>query len=99
LTVGAFGAGARNLGRSRAQHHTRSGRDNWNLSLFKSFIISEDRGSRFEFRAESFDAWNHTQFFGNEQQGGCSTFGASNFGAVTSAYDPRVSQLGAKLIF
>jgi hypothetical protein len=76
------------------------GRDNWNLSLFKSFVISESRGSRFEFRAESFNTWNHTQFIGNEQQGGISsTFGASNFGAVTSAYDPRVFQLGAKLIF
>ena len=30
------------------------GRDNWNISLFKSFIISEPRGSRVEFRADGF---------------------------------------------
>jgi hypothetical protein len=76
------------------------GRDNWNLALFKSFLISESRGSRFEFRAESFNTWNHTQFKGDVQNGGISTsLGSSNFGAITSAYDPRVFQLGAKLIF
>jgi hypothetical protein len=76
------------------------GRDNWNLALFKSFLISEARGSRLEVRAESFNTWNHTQFEGNVQNGGISTnLGASNFGAVTSAYDPRVFQFGAKLLF
>jgi len=76
------------------------GRDNWNLSLFKSFVISESRGSRFEFRAESFNTWNHTQFGGAGQNGGISVNqGAGNFGAVTNAFDPRVFQLGAKLIF
>jgi len=76
------------------------GRDNWNLSLFKSFVINEARGSRFEFRAESFNTWNHTQFGGSGQNGGFSNnFGSGNFGQVTSAFDPRVLQLGAKLIF
>ena len=76
------------------------GRDNWNLALFKSFLFSESRGSRLEFRAESFNTWNHTQFIGNVQQGGISTkLGASNFGAVTNAYDPRVFQMGLKLYF
>ncbi len=76
------------------------GRDDWNLALFKSFVISEARGSRFEFRAESFNTWNHTQFKGDYNNGGISTnFGAGNFGAVTGAFDPRVIQLGAKLYF
>jgi hypothetical protein len=76
------------------------GRDNWNLSLFKSFVISENRGSRFEFRAESFNTWNHTQFRGDYNGGGISVNqGASDFGQVKSAFDPRVFQLGAKLIF
>lgn len=76
------------------------GRDNWNLSLFKSFVISESRGSRFEFRVESFNTWNHTQFGASGTNGGISTaFGSSNFGAVTNAYDPRVFQFGGKLIF
>jgi hypothetical protein len=76
------------------------GRDDWNLALFKNFVISEARGSAFQFRAESFNTWNHTQFGGSGQNGGFSNnFGASNFGQMTSAFDPRVFQLGAKLIF
>lgn len=76
------------------------GRQNWDLSLFKEFTLSESRGSRIEFRAESFNTFNHTQFGGPGQNGGISTnLGSSNFGAVTSAWDPRVFQLGLKLIY
>jgi len=84
---GAFGDAGHNSLRG-------PGRDNWNLSLFKSFVISEARGSRFELRVESFNTWNHTQF--NQVSNG---LGSSNFGQVTSAFDPRVFQLGAKLYF
>jgi hypothetical protein len=77
-----------------------AGRDNWNLSLFKSFLISESRGSRFEFRADAFNAWNHTQFGGGGRDGGFSfRLGSGNFGQYTSAFDPREFQFGAKLIF
>ena len=76
------------------------GRDDWNLSLFKSFVISESRGSRFELRAESFNTWNHTQFKGDYNNGGISTnYGATDFGQVKAAFDPREFQFGAKLIF
>jgi len=76
------------------------GRDDWSLSLIKSFVISESRGSRFEFHVESFNTWNHTQFKGDANNGGISlSQGASNFGAVTSAFDPREFQLVGKLIF
>ncbi|MGA8273076.1 MAG: carboxypeptidase regulatory-like domain-containing protein [Candidatus Sulfotelmatobacter sp.] len=76
------------------------GRDNWNLALFKRFVIDESRGSEFQFRAESFNTWNHTQFGNPGQNGGFSNNqGAGNFGQVTNAFDPRVFQLGAKLIF
>src|SRR6202453_2640047 len=76
------------------------GRDDWNLSLFKSFVISESRGSRVEFRADAFNTWNHTQFKGDINNGGISTSeGSSNFGAVTAAFDPREFQLGMKVVF
>ena len=76
------------------------GRFNWNMSLFKSFVLSESRGSRFEFRADAFNVFNHTQLGGAGTGGGISTnLQASNFGQVTSAYDPRVFQLGVKLVF
>jgi hypothetical protein len=70
------------------------GRNNWNTSLFKSFMMSEARGSRFELRVESFNTWNHTE--ANQVSTG---FGSANFGQVTSTWDPRVFQMGAKLIF
>ena len=76
------------------------GRDNWNMSLFKKFVISESRGSEFQFRAESFNTWNHTQFGSSGQNGSFSTgCCGGNFGQITSTFDPRVFQLGAKLIF
>lgn len=76
------------------------GRDNWNISLFKSFVINERRGSRVQFRADAFNIWNHTQFKGDVNNGGISTnVGAANFGAVTAAFDPREFQLGAALYF
>ncbi len=71
------------------------GRDNWNLSLFKSFTFSESRGSRLEIRAETFNTFNHTQWNGI----GTSFSNASQFGTVTSTYNPRNLQLGVKLMF
>jgi hypothetical protein len=85
--VGAFGTLSHNALRG-------PGRDNWNLSLFKSFLLSESRGSRLEFRAESFNTWNHTEF-----NGVSTNLGDSKFGQVTSAFDPRIFQLGAKIYF
>ncbi len=80
------------------------GRDNWNLSLFKSFEFTER--ARLEFRVETFNTWNHTQFGGPGQGGGIDTNynpppnkPNASFGMVTSAFDPRVFQLGAKMIF
>jgi len=76
------------------------GRQNWNLSLFKSFLINESRGTRFELRADAFNTWNHTQFRGDVNTGGISrNVGAGDFGAITNAFDPREFQLGAKLVF
>jgi hypothetical protein len=85
--VGSFGDAGHNSLRG-------PGRDNWNISLFKSFVLSETRGSRLELRVESFNTWNHTEF--NQVSNG---LGSSNFGQVTSAFDPRVFQLGGKIYF
>ena len=70
------------------------GRNNWNISMFKSFLLSESRGSRIELRVETFNTWNHTEF-----QNVSTGFGSSNFGQVTSTWDPRVFQLGGKFIW
>lgn len=74
------------------------GRNNFNLSLLKNFAFTE----RFhmEFRAESFNLFNHTQFKGDKNSGGIGTsFGSGNFGQVTSAFNGRELQLGVKLIY
>ncbi|MGB7848216.1 MAG: TonB-dependent receptor [Candidatus Acidiferrum sp.] len=68
------------------------GRDNWNLALFKTFNFTERL--HFELRAEGYNIWNHPQMNGVD-----STVGDKDFGKVTSAYDPRVFQIGAKLVF
>lgn len=73
---------------------TGPGRDNWNVSLFKTFVLSEKRDSRLELRVESFNIFNHTQF-----QNVSTSFAASNFGQVTSAFDPRTFQLGMRAFF
>ena len=68
------------------------GRNNWNVALFKAFQMKEK--ARFEFRAETFNTFNHTQF------GGPSTsVTAANFGQITSTFNPRTFQLGAKFLF
>ncbi len=68
------------------------GRNNWNVALFKNFAITERAG--FEFRAESFNTFNHTQFTTVE-----SNFASNNFGKITAAAPPRIFQLGARLTF
>ena len=74
------------------------GRDNWNLALLKNFAFTER--FKLQFRAESFNVWNHTQFKGDANNGGIGLdFSANNFGQVTSAFDPRVFQLALKLIY
>src|SRR6267142_2371508 len=85
--LGTFGNLTHNAARAK-------GRNNWNLSLFKSFVFSETRGSRLEFRVETFNTFNHTQFHDVSNN-----FGSSNFGQFTSAWDPRIMQLGLKLYF
>lgn len=74
------------------------GRNNFDVSLLKNFAFTE----RFhmEFRAESFNTFNHTQFKGDINNGGIgTTFGSGNFGQVTSAYPGRELQLAVKLIY
>jgi hypothetical protein len=43
---------------------------------------------------ETFNTWNHTQF--NAVDTG---LGDGRFGQVTSAFDPRILQLGGKIYF
>ncbi|HLZ42337.1 MAG TPA: TonB-dependent receptor [Candidatus Sulfotelmatobacter sp.] len=70
------------------------GRDNWNLSLFKSFLFNEARGSQFELRLETFNTFNHPQI-----QSVPTGFGSSNFGQPNGFFPGRIVQLGGKISF
>jgi len=74
------------------------GRDNWNMALFKNIAFTERLHT--ELRFEAYNIWNHTQFRGDVNGGGVnSAIGGTDVGKITSAYDPRTLQLGAKVIF
>jgi hypothetical protein len=68
------------------------GRNNWNISMFKAFQFSER--AKVEFRAESFNTFNHTQFT-NPDTGVTD----GNFGQISGVNQPRIFQFGAKLLF
>jgi hypothetical protein len=74
-------------------------RTNFDMGLFKDFAIKE--AMNFEFRAEAFNVFNHTQWSGvdNSSCYGASNCSASTFLTATSAHNPRILQLAAKFIF
>ena len=88
------GGGNQGFGNARKDAVVLPGRFHFDLSLFKTIALTPHEGPNLELRFESFNTFNHTQFNGVDSG---STDG--NFGQVTSAYDPRVLQLGAKLHF
>jgi hypothetical protein len=62
------------------------------MALFKQFNFTEK--SFLEFRAEAFNALNHSNP-GNPN----TTLGNANYGKVTSALDPRILEFALRLKF
>ncbi|HEY6291499.1 MAG TPA: carboxypeptidase regulatory-like domain-containing protein [Terriglobia bacterium] len=84
------------------------GRLNFDMGLFKHIPIKEK--TSIEFRTEAFNVFNHTQWNGvnsgfscvggaNNSAGDPSCFGTTNFLQPSGAHNPRILQLGMKLIF
>jgi hypothetical protein len=71
------------------------GMDNYDLALHNTARLTESK--TLELRFETFNAFNHTQFFGAGSVDG--NISSSTFGSVTHAAPPRVSQLSAKFTF
>jgi hypothetical protein len=68
------------------------GISNFDLSFLKRFPLGE--GRRLEFRAELFNAFNHTQYvFTNPNAAG------STYDQATQARDPRLIQLALKFYY
>jgi hypothetical protein len=80
-----FGSAGRNIVRGPAFWQM-------DLGLYKSFALTE----RFnlQFRAESFNAFNRTNFGSPD-----SDITSQGFGTIRSTFDPRQFQLGLKLLF
>ncbi|HJZ65620.1 MAG TPA: carboxypeptidase-like regulatory domain-containing protein [Candidatus Acidoferrum sp.] len=68
------------------------GRLNFDFGVFKRFPIRESTG--FEFRWETFNLFNHTQYNGVD-----SSFGPDTFGHLNSTHDPRRMQFGLRFYF
>ncbi len=68
------------------------GRTNFSTNLYKDFAIKER--VHFEFRAETFNTFNHTKFnaFHNNVSG-------SDFGEASGVQDPQTWELAGKFVF
>jgi hypothetical protein len=83
--VGQFGS-------SHRRFFNGPGLNDTDLALHRNFHIYESHEA--EFRAEAFNAFNHTQF---SQPSGSIT--SSSFGLITGAASPRILQLAVKYDF
>jgi hypothetical protein len=68
------------------------GQEIYNMALFKEFHITE--ANYFEFRAEAFNTFNHTN-----PNNPNATLGNANYGKVTGAADPRIMEVALRYKF
>ena len=97
------------LGDSGRNSLRNPNRTNLDMALFKRFAVNE-RAS-FEFRAEAFNVFNHTQFGYIAGSSGSAASNSSNLNSntnnlsggnflqVLTAHNPRILQLGLKFLF
>ena len=71
------------------------GMENFDTALLKDLRLTETKS--MQFRLESFNTFNHAQFFGAGAVNG--VIGTSSFGQVVNADSPRLVQIAAKLVF
>ena len=88
------------FGNARPDTIRGPGINNWDLSVYKRFETpwlggkSFGEKSEIQFRAEFFNAWNHTQFSFLD-----TTFGVPGFGSAVAARTPRDIQFGLKFLW
>jgi len=70
------------------------GLNDWDFSVHKKISIDENR--YFQFRAELFNVFNHTNFYNPD---GHFSDGVTEFGKITQAQDPRLVQFALKFYF
>jgi len=89
INTSAFEANTGHFGSLGRNTLTNPGLLNFDLGLFKNIPIREQMN--VQFRAEFFNAFNHTQLFGP-----VNTFVSPAFGQIVSARDPRLIQFALK---
>jgi hypothetical protein len=89
------------LGNAGANILYGPGINNWDLSMTKRFALHGERRA-LQFRAETFNAWNHTQFSGLYTSFSFQPNGVQidpSLGTPSSARPPRNIQFSARLTF
>jgi hypothetical protein len=84
------------LGNAKRRVFYGPGINNFDLTLQKDVHLTEARS--LEFRAEAFNAFNHSQFYGPASVDG-QVDDTENFGHIVSAATPRLVQLVAQFNF
>ena len=92
MTLGVYGNAGRNV-------LIGPGFNQWDLALLKNFRFSETRS--LQFRAESFNVWNHASFTSINTTVRFAANGqpSQNYGAITASAPGRSLEFGLKLLF
>lgn len=92
MTVGQFGNSGRDV-------LFGPGFISWDVAMVKNFVFTEQR--RLQFRAESFNVFNHPNFTGINTTVRFDSAGrpTQNYGSITGAGPGRVLSFGLKLLF
>ena len=67
-----------------------------NVDLALSRVFRLIGTQSLEFRAEAFNAFNHTNFFVGAE---ANDINSTSFGRITQSFDPRILQFALKLNF
>lgn len=80
--------------------------NNWDMSIFKDFQLGSNEARKFEFRFETYNTLNHTEFTSLNTTAKAVTANApfdpassNTFGRFTSTAPPRILALSGKLMF
>ncbi|MEK7406553.1 MAG: carboxypeptidase-like regulatory domain-containing protein [Acidobacteriota bacterium] len=89
------------VGNTPKYYLRRPGVNNWDIALFKNFVIREP-GTRIQLRWEMYNAFNHTQFSAFDTGARFDPQGNqvnAQFGAYTAARNPRIMQVSLRFYF
>jgi hypothetical protein len=94
-TAGYAGGPNLGFGDGRKDSFLGPGRVDFTTSLYKTFALTER--AHFEFRAESYNTFNHTEF--NAINSTWSDSPGGQYGTATGDLGPRILQLGSRIVF